>query len=301
MTPTNDRDRDGRRLSAFPYPGGKTPYVEQIVRHFPSHRRYVEPFGGSAAVLLNKPQSYVEVFNDLDDDLVHFFRVAREQREELQEWLRNTPYAESVYERWQEAYTAGERSDDDVERAGRWFYLRYTNYGGSPDRRAGFKRPGKRNEARSFRGGIDEIAAIVERFQEVTIANEDATDVLDRYDHAETLFYCDPPYYAADERYYPAAEGFSHSEFVDALRDRDGRWIVSYDVLPPGLESLATTVAEFTVRYSLPNANASQREKSTEKLAMNFDPNSADPFNAVGQTTLPGVAADGGTDTDTDH
>jgi DNA adenine methylase len=273
-------------LSAFPYPGGKTPYIEQIVRHFPSHRRYVEPFGGSAAVLLNKPQSYVEVFNDLDDDVVHFFRVAREQREELQEWLHNTPYAESVYEDWQEAYNAGERPDDDVERAGRWFFLRYTNYGGSPDRRAGFKRPGKRNEARSFRGGIDEIAAIVDRLQEVTIANEDALDVIERYDHEETLFYCDPPYYDSEERYYPAAEGFSHTEFVESLRDRDGRWVVSYDVLPPGLESLSTTVAEFTVRYSLPNANASQREKSTEKLAMNFDPDEEPEFVPAGQLRL---------------
>jgi DNA adenine methylase len=282
-------DTHGRRLSAFPYPGGKTPYVTQILDQFPEHRRYVEPFGGSAAVLLNKPPSYVEVFNDLDDDVVQFFRVARDRCEELQEWLRRTPYSEALYERWQSAYTAGERPDDEIERAGRWFYLRYTNYGGSPDRRAGFKRPGKRNEARSYRGGIDEIAAIVDRFQEVTIAKEDANSLIDRYDHEETLFYCDPPYYAADERYYPAASGFDHGEFVDALRDRDGRWIVSYDVLPPGLGSLATTVAKFTVRYSLPNANSEQREESTEKLAMNFDPAEVEPFNAVAQTTLTDV------------
>jgi DNA adenine methylase len=288
---TERSKNDDRRLSAFPYPGGKTPYVEQILQHFPDHRRYVEPFGGSAAVLLNKPQSYVEVFNDLDDDVVQFFRVAREQREELQEWLRSVPYSESVYRDWQAAYDAGERPDDSIKRAGRWFYIRYANYGGSPDRRAGFKRPGKRNEARSFRGGIDELDAIVNRLQEVTIANEDALKVVDRYDHDETLFYLDPPYYEAKERYYPAAKGFDHSEFVDTLRDRDGYWIVSYDALPPSLSELATTVVEFTVRYSLPNANAEKREKSTEKLAMNFDPRDVDGFAAIEQKTLAEVTA----------
>jgi DNA adenine methylase len=286
------RDRDGRRLSAFPYPGGKTPYIEQITQHFPDHRRYVEPFGGSAAVLLNKPQSYVEVFNDLDDDVVQFFRVAREQCDELQEWLRSVPYSEAVYNRWQAEYDAGERPDEPVERAGRWFFLRYANYGGSPDKRAGFKRPGKRNEARSFRGGIDEIQFVVNRLQEVTIAKEPAVDIIERYDHEETLFYCDPPYYAAEERYYPAAEGFDHSKFVDALRDRSGRWIVSYDVLPPGLEAIASTVAEFEVRYSLPNATAEQREKSTEKLAMNFDPLEVPAFSKGNQTTLSVASSD---------
>jgi len=121
-------------LSAFPWPGGKTHYVGQILPFFPEHRRYVEPFGGSAALLLNKPKSYVEVFNDLDDDVVHFFQTVRERREELQEWLRTVPYSESLHEQWQGEYFDGHRPDDDVERAGRWLFLRCTTYGGSAGR-----------------------------------------------------------------------------------------------------------------------------------------------------------------------
>lgn len=292
---TENLERPNRRLSAFPYPGGKTPYVEQILQHFPDHRRYIEPFGGGGALLLNKPPSYVEVFNDLNDDVIQFFRVAREHREELADWLRHVPYSESLYSDWQSAYDAGERPDDDVKRAGRWFFLRYTNYGGSPDRRAGFKRPGKRSEARSFRGGIKDIQYVVDRLQDVTIANEDYSTILERYDHPEALFYCDPPYYEAEQRYYPAAEGFSHEEFVESLRDRDGYWIVSYDALPPMLDDIATTIVEFTVRYSLPNASASKRAKSTEKLAMNFDPRDIPKFvdQSTSQQTLL-AAIDGG-------
>jgi len=265
-------------LSAFPWPGGKTRHITQILPQFPDHRRYVEPFGGSAALLLNKPPSYVEVFNDLDDDIVHFFRTVREQREELQQWLRQVPYSESLHAEWQEDYFSGRRADNDVERAGRWFYLRCTTYGGSAGRRAGFKRPGKRNEARSFRGNVTNLTAIVERFQEVALANEDYRQILDRYDHEETLFYIDPPYLNAGHRYYPAADGFDQAEFVDALRGREGYWIVSTGEVPDGLEDVAETVRAYTALYSLPNAVKNPREEETEHLAMNFIPEDEPSF-----------------------
>jgi len=290
-------------LSAFPWPGGKTHYIGKILPYFPDHRRYVEPFGGSAALLLNKPESYVEVFNDLDDDVVHFFETVRKQREELQEWLRKVPYSESLHEEWQDDHFAGRRPDDDVERAGRWFFLRCTTYGGSAGRRAGFKRPGKRNEARSFRGNADNLEDVVDRFQEVTIANEDYRQILDRYDHEETLFYIDPPYLDVGERYYPAADGFDFEEFVDALRDRDGYWIVSSGDLPDGLEDVATETREFTAMYSLPNANSEQRQEEVEHLSMNFDPGEVPGF--LGPQRTLDVATDGGNarsrDTATEH
>lgn len=265
-------------LSAFPWPGGKTHYVRKILPHFPEHRRYIEPFGGSAAILLNKPKSYVEVFNDLDGDVVHFFRTVREQRAELQEWLRSVPYSEALHEDWQDDWFDGYRPDDDIERAGRWFYLRCTTYGGSAGRRAGFKRPGKRNEARSFRGNVDNLTAVVDRLQEVTIANEDYRTILDRYDHEDALFYIDPPYVDVGERYYPAADGFDFAAFVDALRDCDGHWIVSSGELPEGLEDVAITTREFTAMYSLPNASQESRQEATEHLSMNFDPEEQDRF-----------------------
>ena len=71
-------------LSAFPYVGGKTILAEWIIDQLPSHTVYVEPFGGSASVLLNKPRSNVEVYNDLDGDVVQFFEVARERPDELE-------------------------------------------------------------------------------------------------------------------------------------------------------------------------------------------------------------------------
>jgi DNA adenine methylase len=285
----------GRKLSAFPYPGGKTTYCDEIISRLPEHRRYVEPFGGSAAVLLNKPTSYIEVYNDLDDDVVHFFEVLRDRREDLQEWLYRTPFSRSVYEDAVGEFYDGERPADDVERAGKWFYLRYSQYNGALDRRNGFKTGGKRNEARSFRGSINALDHIADRFAEVTLEAEPYETVIDRYDAPDTVFYCDPPYYntRSDRAHYRVGEDFDHGQFIDTLRDRDGRWIVSYGDLPPGLEDLAETVATYTAMYSM--SYDDKRQQRTEHLAMNYDPDDEPEFTDDAQTTLEDavVAADG--------
>jgi DNA adenine methylase len=284
-------------LSAFPYPGGKTVYCEEIINRMPEHRRYVEPFGGSAAVLLNKPPSHIEVFNDLDDDIVHFFEVLRDQREELERWLQAIPYSRSVYEEWVSEFYNGSRSDDDVERAGRWFYLRYSQFNGSLDRRNGFKTGGKRNEARSFRGSIQSLETVAARFSEVTVECQPYHEVLDRYDNPDTLFYLDPPYYqtSSDRDHYRVGGDFNHEHFVDELRTREGDWIVSYGELPPQLRDIAETVETYTAMYSM--SYDDERQEVTEHLAMDFDPASQPAFSDYRQTTLD-VVADGG---DTTH
>ncbi|AFZ71414.1 DNA adenine methylase [Natronobacterium gregoryi] len=276
------------KLSAFPYPGGKTNYVDEILQYFPEHRRYVEPFGGSAAVLLNKPESYIEVFNDRDEDIVHFFEVVRERREELAEWLRYVPYSRAVHAEWAREFYAGVRPDDDIERAGRWFYLRYTQYGGKIAGISGFKTSGKRNEARSFRGSIDHLEEIVGRLQLVNLECEDYRTILERYDRPDTLFYCDPPY--VDKGHYYDASDFDHEALFRALFDLEGYWIVSYDALPavpiPRKHVDNLHFREFQAHYSLDVRENEGRTPSTERLVLNSDPSEVDEFTAADQQTF---------------
>lgn len=97
---------------ALRYHGGKFRMAPWVVGHFPAHRCYVEPFGGAASVLLHKKPAYAEVYNDLDGDIVNFFRVLRdpEQAERLIAACVLTPYAREEFE---QAY---QHSDDVIER-----------------------------------------------------------------------------------------------------------------------------------------------------------------------------------------
>lgn len=273
-------------LSAFPYPGGKTTYWQDIVQYFPEHRRYVEVFGGSAAVLLNKPESYIEVYNDRDRDVVQFFEVVRERRDELQEWLRCTPFSRELHGEWTAEFFDGYRPEDPVERAGRWFFIRYSQYGGKLNGPSGFKASGKRNEAISFRGGIDALDEVVERFQEVTVENEDFQDVIERYDRENTLFYCDPPYAGPGDTIYGTE--FDHERLASTLGDCEGYWIVSYDDVPEPLAEHAETVTSFDASYSLHYTVDEGRREAEELLAMNFDPLEEPAFSGPEQTTLGG-------------
>lgn len=100
------------------YYGSKFRLAQWIIKHFPEHRHYVEPFGGAANVLLVKEPSRLETYNDLNKSLVNFFRVLRDRPDELVEKVRLTPYARDEFEFCIES----EPVDEPVEMARRLFF-----------------------------------------------------------------------------------------------------------------------------------------------------------------------------------
>jgi len=84
---------DAPKRPALRYYGGKWKLAPWIISHFPEHQNYVEPCGGAASVLLQKPRSPLETYNDLDGNVVNFFRVLRDQPDELIRKIRLTPWA----------------------------------------------------------------------------------------------------------------------------------------------------------------------------------------------------------------
>jgi DNA adenine methylase len=102
----------------FTYFGGKTAIAERIVSLLPPHEHYVEPFAGSLAVLLAKPPSAMETVNDLNCDLMIFWRVLRDQLADLERVCALTPHSRA------ERNAAYESAPDDLERARRvWVTL----------------------------------------------------------------------------------------------------------------------------------------------------------------------------------
>src|SRR5690606_23762221 len=105
------------------YHGGKWKLAPWILEHFPPHRCYTESFGGGGSVLLRKPRSYAEVYNDLDGEMVNLFRMVRDRGPELRELLRLTPFARVEY---RESY---EPCDDPLEQARRSVIRSFMGFG----------------------------------------------------------------------------------------------------------------------------------------------------------------------------
>lgn len=158
----------------------------------PPHRVYLEPFAGSAAVLLAKPRSTHEVLNDLDGNVVTFYRVLREDPRELERVCRLTPYARDEF-----ALADLQTDDiDDLERARRWWVRTNQSFAHTGTVATGWSTSIMRgsNNARSVLNRIDRFAAAAERLATVTIENKDAVELIRSHAVPDAVIYADPPY-----------------------------------------------------------------------------------------------------------
>jgi len=266
----------------FPYPGNKARHSKWILQHIPDHECYVELFGGAAGVLFNKPRSKIEVYNDLNGDIPHFFEVLRDKGDELQEWLRNVPFSEELHNEWGAEYYNGNRSDNDIERAGKFFYLRYSQFGGKFEGISGFKSGfGQRNHANAFVNSVESLSEFRNRLRNVEITNRPAIDVIDWHDSSTTVFYADPPYETTEHIYN--SDGFDHEELAKKAKGIEGKIIISYDTVPSFYESDYHIVSKQS-NYNCDNRGGTK--EATEYLIMNYDPDSTPMFSETQQETL---------------
>lgn len=225
------------------YHGGKWRIAPWVIGHFPPHNQYIEPFGGAASVLLRKPRSRLEVYNDLDGELVNLFRVARDQGEALVQAVTLTPYARAEFQ------AARAPSDDPVEQARRTLLRSAMGFGSNAHNRAtGFRgrhRVQSQNPVHDWRHFPEPLGAIIERLRGVVIEHANAFTLIDTYDAPETLFYIDPPYLfetrsdgEADYRF--ELDEADHIALAERLHTIEGAAVVSgypsplYDALYAG-------------------------------------------------------------------
>lgn len=232
------RNRRRRRI-VFGWYGGKFSHLDWLLPLLPKCHHYCEPFAGSGAVLLNRETSPVETYNDIDGDVVNFFRVLRDRHEELIRAIALTPFSREEYHHAIYGPTAG---ISEIERARR-FYIkaRQTRTGlaqtASLGRWANCKntsRSGMSGVVSRWLGGVDALDEIAQRLIRVQIENRPAVDVIRLYDSPKSLFYCDPPYLHAT-RGDAKAYGFEmdegqHREFAEGVNECKGMVAVSgYD------------------------------------------------------------------------
>ena len=202
---------------AIRYHGGKFRLAPWIMQFFAPHTTYVEPFGGAAGVLLQKQRSYAEVYNDLDGDIVNFFRVLRDQelRARLLDLVSLTPYAREEFE------IAWEPTDDPVERARRTAIRAQMGFGsaGATKGVTGFRIDTKRayGTAQHLWAEYPQAISIVgQRFQNVLIENRPAIEVIRQHDRGDTLTFVDPPYVLSTRVLQANGKGYYRHEMTDA-------------------------------------------------------------------------------------
>lgn len=181
----------------FAYFGGKQSVAGQIAALLPPHEHYVEPFAGSCAVLLAKPPSGHETVNDLDQDLMTFFRVLRDDREALERVCALTPHSRAEHEA---CYDRDGVSD--LERARRvWVVL--TQGRGGMMRRTGWRfyrdpRGSSAGMPGHLAAYLGRFAPVAQRLAGVSLECKPALDVIREYgQHPGCLIYADPPYLAS--------------------------------------------------------------------------------------------------------
>jgi DNA adenine methylase len=177
------------------YHGAKFRLAPWIMSFFPDHYTYVEPYGGAAGVLLQKPRSMSEVYNDLDGDIVNVFRVLQDQEAglELQRRLSVTPYARDEFN------ASYEHTDDRIEQARRTLVRSHQGFGsaGATKGKTGFRIDSARKygtAAHLWAKYPNQIKSFIDRLQAVVIENKSAIEVIDNHDRSDTLFFIDPPY-----------------------------------------------------------------------------------------------------------
>jgi DNA adenine methylase len=262
--------------SPIKWVGGKSRFRSRIVSLLPRHTCYVEPFGGAAWVLFAKPPSDVEILNDLDKDLVTFFRVLREKPEELLASFEWELVARAEFERLAELDPA---TLTDVQRAHRFYYLIMAGWGGElnyPRFQTAISDGGHGNRLIGALKHLRErLLPVHQRLKTVIIEHLDWEACLDRYDRPKVVMYIDPPYpdnkcnYAHNMRSWE-----EHQRLAERLHQTKCQWILSsYD--KPEIRKLYAQHYIISVQaFSGMNVkkHEGQRVLNEEVLITNFRP-----------------------------
>jgi DNA adenine methylase len=203
-----------------PYFGGKIRIASRLIELMPPHQHYVEPFCGSLAVLMAKPPVPHETVNDLDQELINFWRILRDRSDELERACALTPHSRA------EHLAAYEPTDDPVERARR-VWVQLTQGRAGIRTRTGwrfFASPAGSTSGMAdyLHGYLQRIAPAVERLAHVSLECRPALDVIADYGRSpDVCLYVDPPYLASTRSSgaytYEMGDDPSHRALADAL------------------------------------------------------------------------------------
>ena len=273
----------------FSYYGGKMGMASQIVALMPAHRVYIEPFFGSGAVFFAKPRSPHEILNDVNDVLVTFWRVLRDDHEALARECAMSPHSRVEYERAR-PLTVDEFGDrlPDLEVARRWWVRINQGFSktASPSTGWSITTATNRSVSMTMLSRVGRFAPAVERLTGVALENCDAAGLVERFgNEPDVTVYADPPYLGSTRKgrsgsgkqpdyMHDMMDEESHRRLAAVLNDTPANVILSgypsdlYGDLYRDWRRIDVAVTA----HSSNSARAGTREARTECLWTNFDP-----------------------------
>ena len=209
------------------YIGGKNRLAKRIIKVFPKHTAYVEPFVGGGQVFFHKDPSPVEILSDKDGEIINVFRVCQNHYEELLRYFRFVLVSRSWFDLLKKTDPT---TLTDIQRAARYLYLRKNAYAGlilyPVYRRQVVQQPGF---------NLERLPELIEkthkRLERVQIECAPYEDILEHYDRKGTLFFCDPPYYGRKLYRF----NFTHADFeklAERLAKLKGKFVLTLNDVP---------------------------------------------------------------------
>lgn len=215
--------------SPFAYIGGKSKLSKTIIELIPEHDAYCEVFAGAAWVFFRKEPSKYETINDLDSDLVSFYRVLQNHLEEFLRQFRWILSSREWFKDWKQQQKTGGLTD--IQRAARYYYLQRHSFGGRVRSRTFGANQLRRPRINLLRIE-EELSEVHLRLAAATIENLPWQEFLQRYDKRRTFFYLDPPYYKAPYYQHNLLKLEDYQELAKRLASVKAKILLSINDLP---------------------------------------------------------------------
>ncbi len=205
--------------SFIPWVGGKSLLAKKIAEQFPDDiDRYIEVFGGGGSVMFYRENhAKLEVYNDVNSDLVNLFRCAKYHRAELQREISGYFNSREIFNEIKAKMNIS--GFTDIQRAA-MFYVQVKISYGSDTRTFGCNKKSLSS---------DYLEQIEKRLEKVVIENKDFADLIRVYDRPKALFYCDPPYHKTENYYDAVFTEADHERLKAVLSGIKGRFVLSYN------------------------------------------------------------------------
>ena len=269
-----------KNISNIKWIGGKHGKEEKYIDLMPKHSIFVDCFFGSGAVDFYKETvkpAKMTVINDINDKLINYMLVLKDNPKELYQQCKALPYSESLYEK----YKWEQWPEDKLEQAVRFYYLMRVCFGGGGHKyRNGIGLSKSQNKAKQLINATELIPGMAELIKNWNILNRDFEDVIKFYDTKDTFFFLDPPYFGHEDMYYGGFEEKDHIRLKKRLEKIKGKAMLCY-YSSPLIDELYKDwcIVKYKTASQIKNRTDGEKMPVREELIiMNYEPELQEKF-----------------------